>query len=434
MFVMIKYVQLRSHTHLITSSNQVLIQNRYFPFLYYLYIYWMPVSKQQPAATSSSTTVEIVNRIASIPDPVARNYQITSCYHNLSSVFADRMGAVANWCTFATWASKQAGVTIRGEDLQAKIEAVLEKEPAIQDVLTLLKHHARKLNRGYLQESIAIEAIRNVAKSATERASAAVGRGNKKVFEEIAIEFARFIPNFIGDRAYNPETIDNFCKTLRVGLPPDGQDYLSNAFTNYYRALFEVDLKTRHEMILLANIQIGFHEQTRLQPEIAQSLDAANIDATVIRVHLTDLILKNKSLMTKVFYFFTWLTGGTKFFRKAVDDLVAIAERHIRKVITKHLMTLTMPPENRLNLGNDLLMPFPEYLTTITTHDLENFWKQLKPSIDARDGAGCSDWSDLSQRIFFIAHLFRCYHQTADLFAPPFSEAELLQQDGGPTR
>jgi hypothetical protein len=28
-----------------------------------------------------------------------------------------RLGPCANWCTFATWASRQAGQTIRGEDL-----------------------------------------------------------------------------------------------------------------------------------------------------------------------------------------------------------------------------------------------------------------------------------------------------------------------------
>ncbi|MFL5899926.1 MAG: hypothetical protein ACJ75S_01830, partial [Solirubrobacterales bacterium] len=60
--------------------------------------------------------VEEVGRIAALPDPVIRNLQITECYSRLAAAVADgRPGA--NWCTFATWASRQAGGTIRGEDM-----------------------------------------------------------------------------------------------------------------------------------------------------------------------------------------------------------------------------------------------------------------------------------------------------------------------------
>jgi len=54
-----------------------------------------------------------VDRIATLGDPVLRNLQITQCYHELASALAKRTGPHANWCTFATWASKQAGQTIR---------------------------------------------------------------------------------------------------------------------------------------------------------------------------------------------------------------------------------------------------------------------------------------------------------------------------------
>src|SRR5919197_4521255 len=61
-------------------------------------------------------TPEEVARIAARTDPVIRNLQITECYSRLAAAVADgRPGA--NWCTFATWASRQAGSTIRGEDL-----------------------------------------------------------------------------------------------------------------------------------------------------------------------------------------------------------------------------------------------------------------------------------------------------------------------------
>ena len=51
-------------------------------------------------------------------DPVLRNLEITHCYWRLAQAVARRTGVGANWCTFATWASRQAGSTIRGEDAE----------------------------------------------------------------------------------------------------------------------------------------------------------------------------------------------------------------------------------------------------------------------------------------------------------------------------
>ena len=103
--------------------------------------------------------------------------------------------------------------------------------------------------------------------SAFERASDAVARGNRKVFEEIGREFARFL-------ALPPTELATFPERLRPGDPPDGQEYLRQAFTAYAAAFHESDPKARAELILFANLAIGWHEQTRLQPEIVEALDA----------------------------------------------------------------------------------------------------------------------------------------------------------------
>jgi hypothetical protein len=62
-------------------------------------------------------TVDEIDRIARLGDPILRNLQITQCYSEISQALAGLTGFSANWCTFATWASKQAGETIREEDL-----------------------------------------------------------------------------------------------------------------------------------------------------------------------------------------------------------------------------------------------------------------------------------------------------------------------------
>ena len=82
----------------------------------------------------SVPTVSDVDAIGSIADPVVRNLRSTQCYHELSDAVATRVSPGANWCTFATWASRQAGVTIRGEDLERAARDVLGS-PEVADLV-----------------------------------------------------------------------------------------------------------------------------------------------------------------------------------------------------------------------------------------------------------------------------------------------------------
>ena len=75
-------------------------------------------------------TVADVERITAIADPVLRNLQITQCYHELAAAMASLTGPGANWCAVATWASKQAGQSIRREDLQRALQRQLRASPA----------------------------------------------------------------------------------------------------------------------------------------------------------------------------------------------------------------------------------------------------------------------------------------------------------------
>src|SRR6186713_1055744 len=72
--------------------------------------------------------IDEVTEIVSITDPVVRNLRITECYHRLSLAVQERTGPGANWCTFATWASKQAGHSIRGDDLLERLSTRLRHD------------------------------------------------------------------------------------------------------------------------------------------------------------------------------------------------------------------------------------------------------------------------------------------------------------------
>ena len=159
-------------------------------------------------------TTADTDRIASIAEPVLRNLTITQCYCELSAVFASRMGPLANWCTFATWASKQAGQTIRRQDLQRSLEAMVQREPEIEAALSLVITLAKQLGAQQSFDQLRQSALGKMLAAAAVHASDAVSRGNKKVFEEIAREFSRFMAACFGDAVYDQSRINAFCQQV----------------------------------------------------------------------------------------------------------------------------------------------------------------------------------------------------------------------------
>src|SRR5512134_2316886 len=87
-------------------------------------------------------TVEDVVRIAGISDPVIRNLNITQGYYELSQAMSKYTDGNPNWCTFAVWASKQAGQSIRKEDLSRTFKQLFHNSPEITLLLNTLSQHS----------------------------------------------------------------------------------------------------------------------------------------------------------------------------------------------------------------------------------------------------------------------------------------------------
>jgi len=377
-------------------------------------------------------TVAEVDRITALSDPIIRNLQITQCYHELSAALAGRTSRSANWCTFATWASKQAGQTIRKEDLARTLENVLSAAPATTQatgsVAAAARHLGATRDREEIQE-VVWEAVNPAA--AIERASDAVARGNRKVFAEIGREFARFFSTCLHDAAFDADTIARFCDGLRIGDPPEGQGYLRQAFRHYFQSFFEHDLKARSELLLLANIEIGYHEQTRLQPEIAEALDAAVVDPKQLTWRLIQVIFPYGGWLAHVRLILTRLLGGPAPFDSAISTLITAVRGHVHQIITEHMMTIALPRGIRLRLGDDLGAEFPASLKLITNPDLQTLLAQVDPTRDSTRESGAVDWADLSDRIHFIADMFRGYQECPDLLEPPFDPDQVVALKAG---
>ncbi len=376
-------------------------------------------------------SVANIDRIAALSDSVIRNLQITQSYWALSAAMSERTGPVANWCTFATWASKQAGQTIRGEDLIRELEHILANEPAISAELAGLVEVALASGTRHGNSDIrqlVWEALD--PRAAMQRAGDAVARGNQKVFAEIGHEFARFGAECLGDQQPDAEKIARFCAALKPGDPPDGQRYLRKAFECYYQAFFETDHKTRVELLLFANLQIGFHEQTRLQPEIAEAMEASVIDPKSFSRRLVDSLFPGRGWMIRSVWWVLRLLGRPGKLDAAINRFFEQARHRVRLFLTDHLMVLALP-NRRLRLGDDLRGEFPESLRRLTNPGLLALLQQIDPTPDSLLDSGAVDWADLPDRIHFIADLFRCYEESTELLEPPFTPEQTEALESG---
>ncbi len=367
-------------------------------------------------------TVSDVDRIAALNDPVLRNLRITQCYHELALAMVERTGRIANWCTFATWASKQAGQTIRKEDLARTLEHALGDDPAI---LQTAREAAFALQRMGVRLGVD-EIVSFLWKmfdppAMIEHSSQAVARGNLKVFAEIGREFARFYAACLHDPTYDSHKIADFCRGLRPGDPPDGQRYLQEAFSHYYQAFFQPDLKRRAELLLLANLQIGYHEQTRLQPEINQALVAPVITPETFTRNLLKALRPNWGPLNDIVWSLMRLLGTLTTLDATIATFLAAAQRQTQRIVTESMMTIELPPDTLLRLGDDLTAGFPPLLQKIDHPDLRALLANIDPTPDSLAGSGAQYWGDLNDRLHFIADMFRCFQTGEALFSPPFS-------------
>jgi len=249
---------------------------------------------------------------------------------------------------------------------------------------------------------------------AFERASEAVAVGNLKVFAEIGFLFARYLQSCPADAPVESPEFASFLASLRAGPPPDGQDCLRRAFTYYHQQALEPSGETRNQLILLANLEIGAHEQTRLQPEIAAALE-------VLPVTVEDLGARAVRVASP-------RSRALGVFRPALGFLMRryarFAREITRRAITDSLMVLALP-DLVLKLGHNLEYPIPGVLSNLTHSDLRDLCRRYEPETGICDDCGTQDWADLHQRMHYIVHLFRAFHCHPALMNPPFTAAQM---------
>jgi hypothetical protein len=351
-----------------------------------------------------------IERIVGLDQPPIRNLWITQRYHTLMGLLASVIGDEnANWSTFATWASKTAGQSIRGEEVPVELRQLLAEEMRLQQRIASSLHFPASLTPHFdpldLPRAVLDEVGRQIA------------IGNLLVFQELAPLFAIFARTFADPARRDEAHLADFMRHLRPGpINADGQDHLKTAFTAYFAAARASTPKERAEYALYGNLLIGLHEQTRLQAYIAGALDAPFAERTY------------EALLARQADWLEWVARPT--FNALLKVIRTELKDRWEHLATRYLMRLALPNGKSLGLGVDIPVgdrPFPNVLTPLEYRELRDLVKTYDPHLDTLRGSGAKNWTDLNNRMAFIADLFRSRQQDRDLYRPPFSEPQLAQ-------
>ena len=357
-----------------------------------------------------------MQRVLGLDDPALRNLWITQSYADLGRRLLAVFGTDQSWCTFATWASATAGVSIRHDELPARVIALVESydvhiERIVEDTNRTHPLLARLGAVGPLERSHVERLIRH----ALRRVSESVAHGNNLVYAELAPLFVRLV-ECLESRTFT-WTCDHQAVLAAIGVPSRDENPLVNlAFDRYLAAAVASNPQSRAQHILTANVAAVLHEQRRLHDDITTALDAGLIDVGNVIVE-----------------------EGGRTLPPRINQLVVDAVRqrvapHVDALwdhIATHLLMTINVPDATLHLGRDVppsvdgASLFPLSLRDYTEPALSKLMAHWDLTGGTGRGSGASDWSDLHQRMNYIVNLFRSRQQDLSLTSAPFTEREL---------
>ena len=344
--------------------------------------------------------------IAAMTDPVLRNLLITQRYHELAVDLRNLgLGDDASWCAFAVWASKTAGASIRGEVLPWRVAELLDGDGNVDGILAHFNRGIARLAETHLSR----DHIGQIVASVTTDVSRSVASGNVLVFAELAPLFGALV-----EARPRATSADELSASMAgpLGTFGDTQNApVVDAFDDYIAALFAPE--QRAHLVLRANTLAVAHEQQRLQPAIAQALDAAVTDT--LKKVLDQLVPHHipRSIGRRI--------------ESLVDDLCSVLDRVWDTALTESLMQLAVATDT-FDLRKDVPpfgpTMFPAALSDLTGSPAQAAVAQWDRTEGTGRPSGAHDWAVLEQRMNYIVNLFRAHQQNGSLFNPPFDATQ----------
>jgi hypothetical protein len=380
-----------------------------------------------PSAYPDDAEIDEIERLL---DPVVRNLRVTQGYHELANALAARTGPWTNWCAMATWASRQAGRTIRAEDLDAavaRVSADVFGSPIADGLVRALRALGAKADvaavRAAIRRRIGLD-------GALRRSSEAVSRGNIKVFTEIGRDLSRFLRFVEANGPLDEPAVLLFVETMPPGEAPEGKGLLRDAILHLHRSMSDREGDLAAQWQLLSNLEIGLHEQIRLQDEIAAALDSPLPDADVLVDRLLADLFPRRHWIVRARRRLARLSGRSTPLDRAAAALVADVRSRLRRTVTDRIMTLDVAGQ-LVRLGRDVRAPFPSSVVRAELAELVALLGRIDPTPDSLRESAAVDWADLGERMHFIADLFRSWHEAPQLLASPFTVEQVIAMRAG---
>ena len=331
-----------------------------------------------------------------MPDAV-RNDNITLAYSILSQQMADLLDdhVNGNWCTFGVWGSASAGSGIRTDGLPTRLAEGIRSMAAPASVRAAL---IRRLVR------LRSEGARHPARL--------LAAGNRVVFYEMAVSYLDFFEIF-GERRSGPDELvefGRFAERVPV-IPPElgtlwpevDPLHLTGGFAAYLEARRARTAKARDEWMLLANLRLAVYEQQRLQTCLVLAVAEPRIRAYAA------------------------------FGRRPPPS--PRTDKAMARLATRSLFAVDLGGET-VPVHRDLERPrgeafLPPTLRTIENSELRDLLEGLDrmhldvPATWEGEGTAVDDWTDIDQRMAFVAALFRSRQQYHRVWNPPFPDADV---------
>jgi hypothetical protein len=349
------------------------------------------------------------NTVALDDDPILRNLKITQGYCALSRAMSTMVGgANVSWCGFASWSSKTIGVSIRESNMSHRgLLAITQSwiyRETIERVVDLLERAG----------VVGIGPFDNVITQALEDGIDNLKRGNAEVYGEIGALYSRLISALGNDLNLDLTRLAPVIAYLDSN-PSErgGQSLLRQAAENYYRARFENDPSLKAQLVLLANAQVGKHEQMRLQGCLEEFLGAS----------LEQRIVEHAQAQCR----------GIAALESAVTPIARaageLAKEEWTKVATDLLLHLNLPGNETLHLSSDVPPPrgkplYPPELNKLSNPDALAILDEFGADTPSAIGTGATDWTSLVQRMHYILVLFRSRQLESILLSEAFSPAQ----------
>jgi len=371
------------------------------------------------APASSGGLLAEVDAVAAMADPVARNVRITQLYHDLELAVAQIFGTDdLSWCAYGVWASRQVGEAMQGLPPD-HIRALLD-DPDFVDNLALPPDLARWARRlAPVARRLPDAVLAKVLDALQPHLAEALGRGNHRVFTELAPTFAGFV-DLWREEDGDPDRVEARLGELyqRLGHTTyeGGAGYELTLLCDYYvRALRTDDPHQRAQLVYYANLRGAHYEQQRVQGPLEE---------------VTDVILEMPAA-------FVGRSGAVGAVGRMISRVAPRTSHRVGHTIgavlgntTTDLAVRVSTPIDDLDVGTALAPDpsgtfYPPDLQRLDLPEFDEFlrhpdnWMELGPQPSRQ--VRVDNWVNYHERMPFIAHVMRMRQQSTALRQPPFA-------------